>query len=397
MKYGRYQIQKELGRGAMGIVFQAHDPKIDRIVALKVLRQDRVAGEEFTQRFLKEAIAAGRLSHPNIVTVYDVGYDHDTVYIAMEFLDGQPLNEVFKEQSLDIRKIVDIGAQIADSLAYAHEQGVVHRDIKPSNIIITRDGRVKITDFGVARIEDPSATQLTQAGEIIGTPNYMSVEQVKGQPVDGRSDLFSLGVILYELSTGQRPFAGENMPAVFNAIITEEPKPPMEIEHYIYRGLPALLSEVIIKSLSKKPEKRFQDGRSMAAALKSCIGGGPPIRSSASPVSRRKRGQIGILISVASVLLAIFIILYLQNSGKNIDESDRILPSFLNVKSTPEGAQLYVNGSLKGQTPLRLELPLGKYEVRLNLPDYYEWEAQLKLEEGGEVPLNIRLMPMNQK
>ncbi len=397
MKYGRYQIQKELGRGAMGIVFQAHDPKIDRIVALKVLKQDRMAGEEFAQRFLKEAIAAGRLSHPNIVTVFDVGYDHETVYIAMEFLDGRPLNEVYMQDSLGLREIVDIGVQVSNSLAYAHEHGIIHRDIKPSNIVITRDGMVKITDFGIARIEDPSMAQLTQAGEILGTPNYMSVEQVKGQPVDGRSDLYSLGVILYELSTGQRPFVGKNLPAIFDAIIKENPEPPMEIQSFVSRGLSVPLSEVIIKSLSKKPEARFQDGRSMAAALNSCMER-RAINRPAPFATKEKLRKIGIVLSITTIFIVTgLLVLYLNGNKNESDVPREVLSTFLNVISTPAGAQLYMNGSLKGITPLRLELPLGKYEARLNLPGYYEWEAQLKLEERGEEPLNIRLMPMDQK
>lgn len=395
MKYGRYQIQKELGRGATGIVFQAHDPKIDRTVALKVLRQDGMAGEEFAQRFLKEAIAIGRLSHPNIVTVFDVGYDHETVYIAMEFIDGRPLNE-FNMATFGLKKIVDVGVQVAKALAYAHEQGIVHRDIKPSNIVITENGTAKITDFGVARIEDPAATQLTQAGEIIGTPNYMSAEQVKGQPADGRSDLYSLGVILYELSTGRRPFVGETMPAVFNAITHEEPKPPSEFEPFIAKGLPNSLSAVILKSIAKNPLSRFQDGRSMGAALNSCL----ERRSIDRRISfskKEKLRQIGVWSTVVAIFIATGLIVYYLHGNKNKSTvPEKVLSTFLNVISTPAGAQFYVDGAYQGSTPLRLELPLGKYEVRLNLPDYYEWEAQLKLEEANEMPLNIRLVPMDQ-
>ena len=195
MNYGRYEIQKELGKGAMGVVYQAHDPQIDRMVALKVLRQDRVTGEDFVRRFLQEAQAIGRLTHPNIVTVYDVGRDQDTIYIAMEFLDGQPLDEVFRKTPPDLQKIIEIGVKVARALDYSHRRGIIHRDIKPSNIMLTRDSQVKITDFGVARIEDPKTPQMTQSGEILGTPNYMSPEQVSGEPVDGRSDLYSLGII----------------------------------------------------------------------------------------------------------------------------------------------------------------------------------------------------------
>ncbi|MBW2591464.1 MAG: serine/threonine protein kinase, partial [Deltaproteobacteria bacterium] len=226
MKYGRYEIIKELGRGAMGVVYQAHDPRIDRLVALKVLRPDRVTSQDFVQRFLKEAKAIGRLSHANIVTVYDVGQDHETIYIAMEFLEGRPLNEVVREKPPAVKDVINIGLQVAEALNYAHARGIIHRDIKPSNIILDDEGRIKITDFGIARIEDPEATQQTQAGEILGTPVYMSPEQVMGKTVDGRSDLYSLGIILYELTTGQRPFSGENIAVIFRAITQDIPSVP---------------------------------------------------------------------------------------------------------------------------------------------------------------------------
>jgi serine/threonine-protein kinase len=209
MNYGRYQIIKEVGRGSMGIVYQARDPNIDRLVAVKVLRHDRITTDSFVKRFLKEAKVIGRLSHPHIVTIHDVGEDQGTVYIAMEFLEGISLSEIIQDRCLDAKEVIDFGTQIAETLDYAHRKGVIHRDIKPSNIVAEPDGQIKITDFGIARIEDSSATLQTQAGAIMGTPAYMSPEQVLGHSVDGRSDLFSLGVILYELSTGRRPFGGD--------------------------------------------------------------------------------------------------------------------------------------------------------------------------------------------
>ena len=171
----------------MGIVYKAFDPQIDREVALKILRKDRLTDDEFAQRFFKEAKAIGRLSHPNIVTVYDVGQDHGTIYIAMEFLEGRPLDEAIKEEKLKITDIGSIGAQIAEALNYAHQKGVIHRDIKPANIILNSDGRIKITDFGIAQIENLLTIHQTQAGAILGTPLYMSPEQVNAQPVDGRA------------------------------------------------------------------------------------------------------------------------------------------------------------------------------------------------------------------
>ena len=267
MKYGRYEIVKELGRGTMGVVYQAHDPQIDRMVALKVLRPDRVVSQDFVLRFLREAKAIGRISHPNIVTVYDVGQDHGTIYIAMEFLEGRPLNDVIKGRAVPVDEAVALCVQVAEALAYAHGKGITHRDIKPSNIILTPDGQIKLTDFGIARIDDPDAAQQTQAGDILGTPVYMAPEQVMGQRADGRTDLYALGVILYEMVVGKRPFGGGNIAAIFRAITHDPPQDPMKSATFANRDLAAL----ILKSLSKNPADRFQSGEAMAQALKKCV------------------------------------------------------------------------------------------------------------------------------
>lgn len=267
MNYGRYEIVSELGRGAMGMVFKAHDPQIDRMVALKVLREDRLTTEDYVQRFLKEATAIGRLSHPGIVTVYDVGQDHGTIYIAMEFLEGQSMDKLVKEGNLTLKTIVDIGIQIAKALHYAHERGIVHRDIKPQNIIYTPEIAIKVTDFGIAHIDDPDGQQMTRAGEILGTPVYMAPEQVLGQVVDGRSDLYSLGVILYELTTGRRPFQGDNLTAIFRAITTDNAIPPNQLNP----DVPASFSDIILKAMSKKPEDRYSSGHEMAELLSTCL------------------------------------------------------------------------------------------------------------------------------
>jgi eukaryotic-like serine/threonine-protein kinase len=428
MNFGRYEIEKELGRGAMGVVYQAHDPQIDRRVALKVLRSDRVASEDFAHRFLKEARAIGRLSHPHIVTVYDVGHDHETVYIAMEFLDGRPLDEMLREKSLNLKQIVDIGIQVAQSLDYAHGQGIVHRDIKPSNIMLTSEGSVKITDFGIARIEDPAAAQLTQAGEILGTPTYMSPEQVKGQAVDGRSDLYSLGVILYEISTGRRPFTGKNIASIFNAITSEAPEDPMAAEPFVARGGSRAFSELILKCLSKSPEDRFQTGKSMAEALPGCLeeNAGEKVKKT-PPLEKSKKA--GWYAAVAGCILAAIVGYFwfqhnrkapvtplrtisepkpvpegLEPTGKtttspgaNTQSPPDVKPaplSALNINSSPPSAQVYLDGSFKGNTPLKLDIPVGKYEVRVSLTDYYEYEAQVQLKDQSELPLFVRLIPM---
>ena len=398
MNYGRYQILKELGKGAMGFVFQAHDPQIDRLVALKVLREDRVGGEDFVLRFMKEAQAIGRLSHPNIVTVYDVGRDHGTIYIAMEYLEGKPFNDVMNNGQMSLEQIVDIGLQVASTLNYAHEKGIVHRDIKPSNIIFNADGQVKITDFGIARIEDSSATQQTQAGDILGTPSYMSPEQVKGKRVDGRSDLYSLGVFLYELVVGRRPFLGNNIASTFSSIIQDTPIAPSQINP----SIPKALSDLIVKTLSKNPDERFQTGAAMTDALKTCLEL-KELTELPKEETKERKMPIGLFLIISLMIVGIlggtyYFIGPYQDQPKSIPEPKEVIsqPEYavLNVTSSPTGAQVYIDNSFNGQTPLNLKIPFGKHEVRLNLPDYYEWEAQLQLNEAGETPLFVRLIPM---
>jgi serine/threonine-protein kinase len=293
MKYGRYQVVSEIGRGSMGVVYQAHDPQIDRLVALKVLREDRVSSTDYVRRFLKEATAVGRLSHRGIVTVYDVGEDHGTVYIAMELLEGVPLNELLKQRRFTLEEIVEIGIAVADALHYAHQKGIVHRDIKPANIICSENRDIKVTDFGIAHIEDPDGQQMTQAGEILGTPVYMSPEQVLGQPVDGRSDIYSLGVILYELTTGQRPFAGANLGALFKAITSDSVTPPISLNP----SVPAWISAVIMKAINRDPTERYASGEQLAGELRA-----GQRQSSAPRQSRPQRKKLP-LVLVACLLL----------------------------------------------------------------------------------------------
>lgn len=268
MSYGRYQVVRELGRGGMGVVYLARDPHIERSVALKVLRDDQAVGEEFVRRLLKEAKVIGRLSHPNIVTVYDVGEDEGAVYIAMEYLEGRPLDAIIRERKFTNAEIARLGIQAAEALNYAHEKGIVHRDIKPANIIVQPDWTVKIMDFGIARIEDCFATLKTQTGVLMGTPAYMSPEQVQGSKVDGRSDLFSLGIILYEMVAGERPFGrkSSNIATLLNDIVSVDPPAPSSAA-----GTKAdpTLSAVIMRCLQKAVDNRFSTGKALADALRS--------------------------------------------------------------------------------------------------------------------------------
>src|SRR5262249_40913707 len=259
---GRYEIPGELGRGAMGVVYKALDPTIGRTVALKTMRLDvhGLDAQEMVRRFQNEARAAGVLNHPNIVTIYDAGEEDGIFYIAMEFIEGTTLHEVLTEQRvLATDEVVQLTRQICRGLDYAHSNGIVHRDIKPANIMITANGTVKIMDFGIAK----SGGQVTNTGQVLGTPNYMSPEQVKGRPLDGRSDLFSLGVILYEMLTGEKPFVGQNVTTIIYKIVNETPITPRDLDVTVHPGL----SAIVTKALAKAPDDRYQSGAELVRDL----------------------------------------------------------------------------------------------------------------------------------
>ena len=264
---GRYNIIGELGQGAMGTVYKAVDPLIDRIVAIKTINLSLAMDEkdEYESRFYQEAKAAGRLSHPNIVTIYDVGKSGEIAYIAMEFLQGRELRDMLNDgKRMPVEQVINVVAQVAQGLAYAHEHGIVHRDVKPSNIMIVRDGHVKITDFGIARMA--SAAVRTQTGMVLGSPKYMSPEQVVGKLTDQRSDIFSLGVMLYEMLTGQAPFAGENVNAIMYQTLNSVPPPPSSLSP----NVPEMLNFIVAKALAKKLEHRYQDTKEFASDLYAC-------------------------------------------------------------------------------------------------------------------------------
>ena len=265
-KAGRYEIREELGRGAMGVVYRAHDPVIGRDVAVKTLHLVEagtgMTREELVSRFQTEARAAGLLAHPNIVVVYDAGEEEGVFYITMELVEGRSLQALLDlRQTFPLPRVMRVIEQACSALDFAHQRNVVHRDIKPANLMLTEDDSLKITDFGTAKILQFGTAQTTH---VMGTPSYMSPEQVMGKPVDGRSDIFSLGVILYELMTGEKPFPGENITTVIYKIINEEPIPPRELDSTIHPGL----SAVITHALSKDPAARFQSCGELLDALK---------------------------------------------------------------------------------------------------------------------------------
>src|SRR3954452_9299543 len=277
---GRYEITGELGRGAMGVVYKALDPTIGRTVALKTMRLDvhGLDAQEMVRRFQNEARAAGVLNHPNIVTIYDAGEEDGIFYIAMEFIEGTTLHEVLAEQRvLATDEVLQLTRQIARGLDYAHSNGIVHRDIKPANIMITGNGTVKIMDFGIAK----SGGQVTNTGQVLGTPNYMAPEQVKGRQLDGRSDLFSLGVILYEMLTGEKPFVGQNVTTIIYKIVNENPITPRDLDVTVHPGL----SAIVTKALAKAPDDRYQTGADLIRDLENYKLAGPVRTGSTSAIS----------------------------------------------------------------------------------------------------------------
>jgi len=282
VKLGRYEIVRELGKGAMGIVYLAKDPLIGRLVALKTIRPSAHADDEdtreFQARFVREAQAAGILNHPSIVTVHDIGQDDPSgmSFIAMEYVEGQNLKEMLAQgRPLSFEQAADIIAQVAEGLDFAHAKGIVHRDVKPANIILLDGNRAKITDFGIAKITSGVAN-LTTTGQFLGTPNYMAPEQIKGTPVDGRSDIFSLGICLYECLTHRKPFGGDSLTSISYKIV-HEPFPPL---HEINPTIPEGYGVVVSQCLEKDPAKRYQRGKDMANALRAVLRGERPARSS---------------------------------------------------------------------------------------------------------------------
>jgi len=266
---GRYEVVSELGQGAMGIVYKARDPKINRFLAIKTIRfSDEFEAEkirEVKDRFMREAQIAGRLAHPAIVAVYDVGEDYDLTYMAMEFLEGESLQKYCRKGSLlPLRKVLFVVSEVALALDYAHRQGVIHRDIKPANIMVLKDGKVKVTDFGIAKAVSSSQTK---SGIVLGTPNYMSPEQINGHDLDGRSDIFSLGVVFFELLTGVLPFHGKNLTNLFYQITQVKHSAPREFNPKV----PNPVEQIMDKALSKDPEQRFQTCSDFARYLKAMI------------------------------------------------------------------------------------------------------------------------------
>jgi serine/threonine protein kinase len=291
-KAGRYEIQGELGRGAMGVVYRATDPVIGRPVAVKTIRLSEegtgLTRNELLSRFQTEARAAGLLTHPNIVVVYDAGEENGLYYITMELVEGKSLQSLLDGgHAFPVPRVLRILEQTCSALAFAHERNVVHRDIKPANLMLTADDTVKVTDFGTAKILQFGTVQ--QTTHVMGTPSYMSPEQVKGRPVDGRSDIFSLGVVLYEMLTGEKPFPGQSITTVIYKIVNEDPVPPRQLNPSVHPGL----NEIVLKALAKEPEVRYQSCREMLEDLKGYRNLGAADRGPDATLISQRTGPLG--------------------------------------------------------------------------------------------------------
>ena len=420
LTYGRYKIEKEIGRGSMGVVYLAQDPQIDRKIALKVIHKEHAENTYFLSRFYKEAKAIGRLSHPNIVTVYDIGQDHGTHFIAMEFISGIPLRRVILQMSLSLQEILIVGIKLADALDFAHQKGIVHRDVKPSNIIMADGGEPILTDFGIAHVDDPDGALQTKVGEMMGTPRYMSPEQVMGNTVDGRSDLYALGVILYELTTGRNLIKGKNLATIFREVIHDIPQAPKLKDRHFTDSQREAVTRIILKSLQKAPQERIQTGRQFADALKTCLDQPPSKITTALPVPKPAKpyAKIGI---TALLLIAIgatgwwvlgnmtknhgrFLSNILNSKEKaisdppsktnSIDDYTKNILATLKIQSDPVGAQVLINGKMKGLAPLSIELPLGKYEVIVRMAGHFNWEAGVNLTTLTPEPILAKLEPL---
>ena len=264
---GRYQIRGVLGKGAMGLVYEGHDATLNRRVAIKTIQTsdlDEATAKHYEKRFQREVRAVARLNHPHIVQVYDFGNEGDLAYIVMEYIDGKELKDYLDaKESFDLPTIFRLMGELLEALEVAHQAGVIHRDVKPANVMLDGKRRAKLTDFGVARITegDAASADMTRAGQMIGTPSYMSPEQIQGQAIDRRTDIFSAGVLFYQLLTGRKPFEGAGFPLA-KKIVQDDPTLPSA-----FTQLPPAIDRVVAKALAKAPGKRFQSAREFAEAL----------------------------------------------------------------------------------------------------------------------------------
>ncbi|MCX7829980.1 MAG: serine/threonine protein kinase, partial [Acidobacteria bacterium] len=366
-KVARYSILKVLGKGAFGIVYLAEDPKIGRLIALKTISPEQglteKEEEEYKAKIMQEAQSAGKLIHPNIVTVFDVFEFNKNTYIAMEYLDGLTLDKYLqKNQKIPLETIIDFMTQCLDGLSYAHKNKIVHRDLKPSNIMIVKDTLAKITDFGLAK---RAGAPHSQDGFLVGTPHYMSPEQIDGKPLDGRSDIFSLGVILYELLTGRRPFEGDTISQILKKILFDNPQTVLHFDS----SIPEQISKIVAKALEKEPSRRFQTAEEFALALKNYKDFHLSRDKEKKPhfpippkIEKTKYSVDWKIVTIAGASGGIFTLLIIfglqyflsfDNSPFSFKKpaNEEILPTPLEVKTDPPQATLYLDGK-------RVQIPI---------------------------------------
>jgi len=450
---GRYNILRELGRGAMGVVYEAEDPNIGRHVALKVVHTDQMGAnrEDVLRRFKNEARAAGNLNHPNIITIHDAGEHEGLLFIAMEYVPGQTLGDVIKAQGrMPPARAVEIMRQVCSGLDFAHARGIIHRDVKPANILLA--GSVaKITDFGIANVGDG----LTVTGSVVGTPNYMSPEQVLGKPLDGRSDLFGVAVILYEMLTGERPFEGQSITTILYKIVHEEPIAPRKLDGTIHPGL----SAIIEKGLSKAPEARFASGSEFAAALEnhqqlatavltqphlSAVPQTQPVTMvqapptvamppTPPPPAPAKRGFSPVLLGcfgLAALAIVALTFLTLASMFRKAAKKEAAASSpaevtapapaqpnpppaataavvktgpskparttaTLKLSSTPPGAEILLDGKpTEKQTPSSVAITRGEHAIAIRMRGFQDASARFKVNGGEEFEFSPELVPL---
>ena len=282
---GRYKIKGVLGKGAMGVVYDGLDPTLNRRVAIKTIRTttlDEATAKHYSMRFQREVRAVARLNHPNIVQVYDFGAEGDLAYIVMEYIQGKELKDAFDAgQKFELKVILRLMVEVLDALDFAHEAGIIHRDVKPANVMLDAGGRAKLTDFGVARFTDPEAeAEATRAGTMIGTPSYMSPEQIQGQAIDRRTDIFSAGVVFYQLLTGVKPFEGTQW-ALAKKIIQDDPVWPSKLVQ-----IPEVIDRIVGVALAKAAEQRYQNARDFAEDLNLVLKGKEPKAQMPAPAGQ---------------------------------------------------------------------------------------------------------------
>ena len=418
-RLGPYRVLAVLGAGGMGVVFRALDPQLNRLVALKAMLPSIADAESGKARFLRESQAAAAIKHDHIVSVYQVGEDRGVPFLAMEFLEGEPLDKrLRRERKLPVVEVLRFGREIALGLAAAHKRGLIHRDIKPANLWVEAEtGRIKVLDFGLARAAK-EASPLTQPGAVVGTPEYMAPEQVQGKDLDDCCDLFSLGCVLYQMSTGQTPFKGTDIISTLMAVATENPRPPRDLEP----GMPAALSKLILRLLAKEPGKRPESAKAVAEALQELeerTKDGPKTArprtsefAEERPPISRIMGMAGSLRSkkaksrlgkkwhwpaiVAGILLAGILVAWAGGVFKVKTKNGTIV-----LDNLPAGAEVLVDGDMvtitSGADGKTMEISVAaakKHQLQVKIDGFKVFGQEVEVDVGGRRPISVRLEPL---